>query len=189
DRTGERVPRGVVGASAGRWLGERSVSTDALPLWGQTTALLEGIEVIVRRVDFTLPDAFELVVTLPQRPRLEEAITATGVSLGSRAEFEALRIDAGFPQYGIDLSEENIAQEAGRTAQAISFTKGCYLGQEPIARLDAMGHTNRQRCRLLVEGDSVPPRGAAVQQRDGTDAGRITSAAAAPDGAGVVALA
>jgi tRNA-modifying protein YgfZ len=187
DRTAEIGPLCLVGPASAAWLRERSVAVDDLPLWGQRDEMLEGIEVIVRRVGFTLADAFELVVSHQQRPQLHNAITARGLPPGSRDEFESLRIEAGFPHYGIDLSEENIAQEAGRNEQAISFTKGCYLGQEPIARLDAMGHTNRQLCRLKVEGD-VPPRDAAVRTREGAAAGRITSAARAPDGKGSVAL-
>ena len=70
-------------------------------------------------------------------------IRAGAVRAGA-AVFNSLRIAAGFPQYGIDLSDANLAQEANLTAQAISFAKGCYLGQEPIARIDAMGHVNQQ---------------------------------------------
>jgi tRNA-modifying protein YgfZ len=189
DRTTDVGPLCLVGPGAAEWLNERGLSTDDLPLWGQRSAVLEGIDVIVRRVGFTLADAFELVVAHQHRPQLQEAITAQGIPLGSRDEFESLRIEAGFPHYGIDLSEENIAQEAARNEQAISFTKGCYLGQEPIARLDAMGHTNRQLCRLQVDSDVVPQHGAAVRNAEGADAGRITSAAKAPGGNGVVALA
>ncbi|MCA9031240.1 MAG: hypothetical protein KDA66_10550 [Planctomycetaceae bacterium] len=69
------------------------------------------------------------------------------VTLGGNDGFEVLRIAAQFPLSGKDVSEENLAQEAARTTQAINFRKGCYLGQEPIARLDAMGHTNKElRC-------------------------------------------
>ena len=56
---------------------------------------------------------------------------------------EKFRIRNGLPRYGRDISDDNLAQEAGRTESAISFEKGCYLGQEPIARLDALGHVNR----------------------------------------------
>lgn len=57
---------------------------------------------------------------------------------------EFVRIEAGIPIVGQDVSDKNLVQEAARTEFAVSFTKGCYLGQEPIARLDAMGHTNRE---------------------------------------------
>ena len=57
-------------------------------------------------------------------------------------QIHAVRIHAGTPIYGDDVTEENLAQEVNRNQQAISFTKGCYLGQEPIARIDALGNVH-----------------------------------------------
>ena len=65
----------------------------------------------------------------------------------------ALRIEAGLSVYGVDISEENLAQEVGLMITAISFTKGCYLGQEPIARIDALGHVNRELRSLRITGE------------------------------------
>lgn len=65
------------------------------------------------------------------------------------ADFERLRIQERFPRIGSDLAEDNLAPEALRNGVAICYTKGCYLGQEPIARLDAMGQVNR--CLVAVE--------------------------------------
>jgi tRNA-modifying protein YgfZ len=114
---------------------------------------------------------------------------ADDVVLGTDADWQSLRIAAGFPQYGVDLTEENLPQEAARNDQAISFTKGCYLGQEPIARLDAMGHTNRELRRLRIDRGDPPtvPTGL-VDAASGQEAGMMTSAAVAPDDPGVVAL-
>ena len=83
------------------------------------------------------------------------------------------------PVYGVDLTDENLAQEAGRTASAISFTKGCYLGQEPIARIDAMGHVNRELRSLRIAGEAIPSAGARVFSDAAASAavGTITSAA------------
>lgn len=66
--------------------------------------------------------------------------------------FDHQRICEGFPIFGQDISSDNLAPEAGRNAQAISYTKGCYLGQEPIARIDAMGHVNKQifKCEATI---------------------------------------
>jgi folate-binding protein YgfZ len=95
--------------------------------------------------------------------------------------FHALRIEAGMPLYGIDISEDNLAQEVGRTKQAISFTKGCYLGQEPIARIDALGHVNRELCGLKLSTGSAPPPGRAVNSEDGSkEIGSITSSVLSP---------
>jgi hypothetical protein len=106
--------------------------------------------------------------------------------------FHALRIAAGFPLYGSDITEENLAQEVGRTAQAISFTKGCYLGQEPIARIDAMGHVNRQLCRLLFSSDTPPLAGTPVHENATPDAkviGTITSSSLNPAMSRAIAMA
>lgn len=92
------------------------------------------------------------------------------------AAFHALRIEARLPLVGVDIGEENLAQEAARTERAISFTKGCYLGQEPIARLDALGHTNRELRTLRLEGGPVPAAGSPVFGND-QEIGRVTSAA------------
>lgn len=78
------------------------------------------------------------------------SLVAAGALPGTIDLFEQLRIEAGFPHYGVDISEDNLAQEANRTRQAISFNKGCYLGQEPIARLDSMGHVNRSLCQVVA---------------------------------------
>jgi folate-binding protein YgfZ len=95
--------------------------------------------------------------------------------------FHALRIEAGMPLYGIDISGDNLAQEVGRTKQAISFTKGCYLGQEPIARIDALGHVNRELCVLKLSTGSAPPVGSVVKTEDGSaEIGNITSSVLLP---------
>lgn len=188
DRTGDLGPLCLVGQYSPDWLAEHA-SVGDLPLWGQQAATIDGIEVVVRRVGFTQLPAFELVVAHIQRSALENAVLVRGVEYGTAEQFEALRIEAGFPHYGIDLSEENIAQEAGRNEQAISFKKGCYLGQEPIARLDALGHTNKELCRLRITARPVPMAGEKVQSIDGKDVGHITSAAMSIESASPIALA
>lgn len=67
--------------------------------------------------------------------------------------FDAVRIEAGFPLYGVDFDQANLPQEIGRDRRAISFTKGCYLGQETVARIDALGHVNRQLVGVRFDGD------------------------------------
>ncbi|MEP3482139.1 MAG: hypothetical protein ABJZ55_23040 [Fuerstiella sp.] len=72
------------------------------------------------------------------------ALNPVGSKGAGQVAFDALRIAERFPKITVDLSNSNMAPEAGRNETAICYTKGCYLGQEPIARLDAMGHVNRQ---------------------------------------------
>jgi folate-binding protein YgfZ len=99
---------------------------------------------------------------------------------------EVLRVEAGTPVYGKDITENNLAPEVGRTQQAISYTKGCYLGQEPIVRLRDLGHVNRVLTGLRVEG-TEPVAGARLW-RDGTEAGQVTSSVYSPALAMVIAL-
>ena len=84
----------------------------------------------------------------------------------------ALRIEAGLPVFGVDISDDNLAQEVGRTKTAISFTKGCYLGQEPIARLDALGHVNRELRSLRLTGGRRSRDGSSHFCRRGRFGGR-----------------
>jgi hypothetical protein len=99
---------------------------------------------------------------------------------------QALRIAERFPIIGVDMSLEHLAPEADRNSSAISFHKGCYLGQEPIARIDALGHINRAlRCVQVVAEDQPANNskevsaariiGAELLSADGSVAGRITS--------------
>ena len=102
----------------------------------------------------------------------------------SAEELELLRIRAGTPAWGKEIDDRVLPAEAGLTERAVSFTKGCYPGQEPVARLHYRGHANRGLRVLSL--DAVPARDAELVY-DGKTVGRITSAAAGDEG--VVALA
>ncbi len=109
-------------------------------------------------------------------PLLEPTVSAT--------ELELLRIRAGTPAWGKEIDDRVLPAEAGLTERAVSFTKGCYPGQEPIARLHYRGHANRG-LRVLELTELPAPDTELVYE--GKAVGRITSAAR--DGEGAVALA
>lgn len=115
-------------------------------------------------------------------PQLQASLIAAGATTASQATFETLRIEAALPCYGTDLTDENLAQEANRTRQAISFSKGCYLGQEPIARLHAMGHVNKELKRFEIDAASPPPVGTTLLNPEDSakEIGRVTSCAWSP---------
>ncbi len=113
---------------------------------------------------------------------------APDIERWSAERFEAFRIETGAPRLGIDIDDSTIPQEAFLERDAVSFTKGCFLGQELVTRIDTRGHVNKYLRRVNVEGSTVPPRGAKVVV-DGKDVGTVTSAAAVPDDGRVVALA
>lgn len=107
----------------------------------------------------------------------------------SLAAYEAVRIEAGIPVMGAELDEGTIPAEAGVVDRSVSFTKGCYTGQELVARIDSRGGNVPRRLRgLVVAAGPTPPTGAEVRV-DGKDVGRLTSAAHSPGLDAVVALA
>lgn len=101
-------------------------------------------------------------------------------------ELEVMRIRARTPLFGRELDDRVLPAEAGLEERAISFTKGCYPGQEPVARLHYRGHPNRGLRVLEIAGGDLPPYDTTLSL-DGKEVGRITSAV--PEGDGVVALA
>ncbi|MGH3092737.1 MAG: YgfZ/GcvT domain-containing protein [Gaiellaceae bacterium] len=102
------------------------------------------------------------------------------------AKLELMRIEAGTPAWGKEVDERVLPAEAGLVERAVSLTKGCYPGQEPIARLHHRGHANRGLRVLRIAGDALPEADAELVY-EGKAVGRVTSAARA-DGA-IVALA
>jgi folate-binding protein YgfZ len=111
-----------------------------------------------------------------------------GLHLGTAEELEARRIEAGIPKLGVDVDDSTIPQEAGLEVEAVSFTKGCFIGQELVCRIDSRGHVNRFLRRLSLPGTTVPPRGAELARGDKV-VGTVTSATAVPGDERVVALA
>lgn len=105
------------------------------------------------------------------------AAAPAGVAAGDPARYEALRIERGVPRMGRELTERTIPAEAGIVDRSTSFTKGCYTGQELVARIDSRGGNVPRRLRgVVVEGDVVPPAGATVVVA-GAEVGQVTSAA------------
>ncbi len=112
-----------------------------------------------------------------------------GVRSGSSDELEHLRIEAGVPAMGAELTEATIPAESGVVERSVSFTKGCFTGQELVARIDSRGGNVPRHLRLLeVEGAEPVAVGAEVVI-DGKVVGTVTSSAPATDGEPPVALA
>lgn len=130
----------------------------------------------------------------PDAPTERTAVATVegeGVTVGSPADLDRLRIALGVPAMGNELGESTIPAAAGIVDDAVDFTKGCYVGQELVARIDSRGsNTPTRLCRVRIEGvadGGAPSVGAAVEV-DGDAAGTLTSVADAADG-GWLALA
>jgi folate-binding protein YgfZ len=149
------------------------------PITVMSTGLLQiaGSAVLAARVPWTLT-TWLLSCEAKFAPLVEDALLAAGVTKQTAADWNAARIAARLPLYGQDISTENLPQELARDKQAISFTKGCYLGQEPIARIDALGHVNKLlvglRAKQPVNADVALPLELSFE---GKTIGKITSLA------------
>jgi folate-binding protein YgfZ len=114
-----------------------------------------------------------------------EQLVSAAQALGGRAcgwqALETARIEAGVPRFGADMDESNLAPEAGIEERAISYSKGCYIGQEVIARIRTYGQVAKSLCGLLLPAElpALPPPGEKLF-RNGKEAGYITSAARSP---------
>ncbi len=113
-----------------------------------------------------------------------------GVPLCDPAALEAVRIEAGVPATGRELVDGLIPAESGIVPQTVSFTKGCFVGQELVARIDSRGGNTPRRLRgVVVNGEARAEPAAAVLDADGAPIGRITSSAYSPHFGSCVALA
>jgi tRNA-modifying protein YgfZ len=119
----------------------------------------------------------DLIAKSTEADRLREALTGAGaVEVGPEAA-EVVRIEAGTPRFGAEMSTETMPAEAGIVERAVSFTKGCYIGQEPVARLHYKGRPNRHLRGLELSAPAVPGASLALGEKE---VGRIGSACVSP---------
>jgi len=144
----------------------------------------------IARASHTGEEGYDVFMERAVGPLMWRALWGAGGAFGLRAVgFRALfvlRLEAGIPWYGYDVDETTIPLEAGLEA-AISFAKGCYVGQETIAKIRYRGHLNRKLVGLRVEGDRVPESGDRLIAEQ-SEVGRITSAAFSPSLRAPIAL-
>jgi folate-binding protein YgfZ len=147
---------------------------------GIADARIEGIDVSLRSVDFTGQDCWIVACDAKKLADVREALLAAGATACGPDAVEIARVEYGTPLYGRDISDKNLPQEIGRDERAISFNKGCYLGQETVARIDALGHVNRYLVGLKFAGDKVPEPGAALLTISGEPGASATGEVAKP---------
>ncbi|WP_044241416.1 CAF17-like 4Fe-4S cluster assembly/insertion protein YgfZ [Chondromyces apiculatus] len=120
---------------------------------------------------------------------VEAALLAQeGAVRGDDAAWELLRVEQNVGRFGVDFDDQNYPQEASLEELAVSFNKGCYLGQEAVFMLQHRGHAKKRLVQVQVEGEGEVPAKSEVSLPDGTVVGVVTSQARRPEGAGVLAL-
>jgi folate-binding protein YgfZ len=157
-------------------IGPRSVEiagTAALPENVCEEASVAGVECLAAGTR----NGIDLIAAEADRERLRQGLLGAGAVEVSAAAAEILRIESGVPRYGAEMGAETMPAEAGIVEDAVSFTKGCYIGQETVARLHYKGRPNRHLRGLRLSGQAEP--GAALRLGE-KEVGRLGSAGVSP---------
>lgn len=143
-------------------------------------------------LDFTGLGGAALVIDKRREAEAIEALRAASpeLKIAEADDWLRLRLERGVGAHGVDYGIDDNPHEAGLDQRAVSWTKGCYLGQEVVCMQGMRGKVKRRLVSLRVAGAEVPAAGTPVRLvRDGTEVGRVTSAASSPRLSAVVALA
>ncbi|HEY0316726.1 MAG TPA: glycine cleavage T C-terminal barrel domain-containing protein [Solirubrobacterales bacterium] len=122
-------------------------------------------------------DGIDLIAAAADAERLTEVLRGAGAVAVSPQAAELIRIEAGVPRFGAEMGTETMPAEAGIVEEAVSFTKGCYIGQETVARLHYKGKPNRHLRGLRL---SAPAAAGAAVRLGEKEVGRLGSAAVSP---------
>lgn len=172
----------LAGPAAAAWPAEHATSggdeAARMPerLFAHAAGSLGGIAVRLVRTDWWGEHGFLVRSAAEDQAALMAWFRDSGLPEAAADTVETARIERGMPA-PVDMPEKTLPQELVRDARAISFTKGCYLGQETVARLDALGHVNRRLAAVAVEGE-LPELSEVMA--DGTAAGLLTSRCHSP---------
>lgn len=190
DVTAETRDLGVFGPRAARLVaaatGLAESGLTALQPYGHLSAEMDGGRVMVVKVEEIEVEGYELIAPAALEAGLRANLLAAGAIPGSSHAYDIARIEAGRPEWGIDMNDSTIPQEANFDALgAISYTKGCYTGQETVARVHFRGHVNKFLRRLHFVSAAVPPANAELIDDAGKVVGDVRSVALSPRHGGV----
>ena len=176
---------GVYGPGARRIVcGLTALADDTLAALGpydHASGEIEGAPVtVVRSPDLGI-DGYEVLVPFEAFAQAWEHTIAAGATPAGLGAWEIARVEAGRPEWGIDIDESTLPQEANfDELDAISYTKGCYIGQEVVARVHFRGHVNRHLRGLRGVGMEAPPTGAQLIDDSGNHVGDVRSSVSSP---------
>jgi folate-binding protein YgfZ len=179
DRSAEITQLHLCGPDARDVLGTSLGKPLVLGEPARAPAELAGVEVHVRRHDALGLPGFDLFCPRDRAGEARQRLADAGAVPAGPEAYEVLRVETGLPAFGADIDENRLVMEVGRTGQAICYTKGCFLGQEPIVMARDRGHVNRTLLGLLILEGGPAPRGARVLQ-GGEEVGQVTSSVRSP---------
>jgi folate-binding protein YgfZ len=163
---------GIFGANARHVMsaitGVPSPALSTLAPYAHVTVNLDGVRAIVASVPELGVEGFELILPSEAFPAMWQRAMEAGATPAGLEAWEIARVEAGRPEWGIEMDDSTIPQEANfDELHAISYTKGCYVGQETVARVHFRGHVNRHLRGVRTEGSEPVPRGATLHDDTG----------------------
>ena len=175
DVTEQNSVLSLQGPKAAKLLSElMAQEIEAEPEYRNYSGEINGTKILLASHSRCGGQGFDLIMTSADKARIRHALLERGATATGSEALEIARLEAGIPREGVDVDENNILLEAG-FEKAISYTKGCYLGQEVIARIHWRGQPAKQLRGLLIEANDVPEKGAELWTEDGKKVGVITS--------------
>ncbi len=170
-RTLERGLLSLIGPDAARVAGVENLPEDE---HASEPVAIDGVAALAIRTDVGV----DVLCDSADTERLREALLARGAQAISEAAAECVRVEYGRPRFGVDIDESTIPQEAGLNERAVSFTKGCYVGQETVARLYYKGKPNRHLRGLRLSAPAAPGEELRLGERV---VGRLGTVVASPE--------
>lgn len=155
-----------------------------LPRNGVVESEWQSVPLTIARATHTAEDGFDVIVHASRVAELRAALEAGGATPVSDDEFDTLRIEAGVARFGRDMDETNVVPETNLD-DAVSYTKGCYVGQEIIVRIKHRGHPAKKLTGLSLDTERRLEPGAVIRTAGNNDIGRVTSATVSPKLGGI----
>ncbi|HYC51356.1 MAG TPA: hypothetical protein VEB19_09645 [Gemmatimonadaceae bacterium] len=190
DQTESMASLGVYGTQA-RYVAEAitGIGHSALAVllpYAHVSVERDGARIIVMRSVDLAVEGYDFFVPADHSESLWQAAVKAHATPGGHAVWEVARVEAGRPEWGVDMNDSTIPQEANlEQLDAISFTKGCYTGQEVVARVHFRGHVNRSLRGLRASGTVPPPTNAVLFDGTGKAVGDVRSSVISPQLGGI----
>ncbi len=158
----------------------------SLDPFSHVSSEFDGSKVMIVKSPEISFECYDLIFPAEIAGRMRAAVDAAGAVEGAPDLWTILRIEAGRPEWGPDMDDNTLPQEALLDSLgAISFTKGCYIGQEVVARIHFRGHVNKLLRKLRFVTSPLPQRGAAIVDDTGNVVGDVRSTAISPKCGGI----
>ena len=190
DESGSLRDLGIFGATARHVVaastGVPASALQALAPYAHVTVEMDGRTVLVMKSPDLEMEGYELIVATEQFEAMWAIAVERGATPAGLEAWEIARVEAGRPEWGLDIDETTIPQEANfDELHAISYTKGCYVGQETVARIHFRGHVNKHLRGVIAAGLDAPPAGATLHDDAGLQVGDVRTTVRSPRLGGV----